>query len=69
KERRAVIMQTYKNALQAGDKNVYFVDGQKIYESVGRDLCTVDNIHPNDLGFWCMANAIGESLKNILGNC
>ncbi len=65
-QRREVILNTYCNALAAGDKNVYFVDGTEIYREVGVDLCTVDHCHPNDLGFWCMANAIEKPLAEIL---
>ena len=64
--RREVILRTYQNARNAGDENVYFVDGDLIYAQVGEDLCTVDGCHPNDLGFWCMANAIGEALEKAL---
>lgn len=56
KERRAVIIDTYNKAIDAGDKNVYFVDGMKYYESYGMSNCTIDGCHPNDLGFWAMAN-------------
>lgn len=65
--RRAVIRRTYENALAAGDRNVYFIDGRQMYREPGRDLCTVDGCHPNDLGFWCMAKTIGGMLKQILG--
>lgn len=65
--RRDVIRRTYENARNAGDRNVYFLDGETIYRDVGVDLCTVDGCHPNDLGFWCMANAIEEQIKSILG--
>lgn len=53
-QRRAVIYKTYENAVAAGDKNVYFVDGLAAYQDVGVEFCVVDNAHPNDLGFWCM---------------
>lgn len=65
-KRRSIIRRTYENAVNAGDKNVYFLDGSKFYQEVGIDLCTVDNVHPNDLGFWCMAKAIAPILGNIL---
>ena len=45
-ERKQVIYQTYQNAVDAGDRNVYFVDGGTIYAPVGRGQCTVDDIHP-----------------------
>lgn len=63
--RRAVIKKTYDKAIAAGDRNVYFVDGNEIYKAVGVGLCTVDDTHPNDLGFWCMANAYGKVLKGL----
>lgn len=66
-KRKAVIRKTYENALAAGDRNVCFLDGQTIYDPVGWDLCTVDRCHPTDLGFWCMANAVGRHLEAILG--
>lgn len=65
-DRWNIIRRTYDNAIKNGDKNVYLVDGREIYKEVGVDLCTVDSIHPNDLGFWCMANKIGEVVKRIL---
>ena len=61
-----VIRTTYENALAAGDKNVYFINGDSIYAPVGLEYCTVDKCHPNDLGFFCMANAIEEVLRGIL---
>ena len=61
-----VIRTTYENALKAGDKNVYFINGDDIYAPVGKEYCTVDKCHPNDLGFFCMANAIGDVIKEIL---
>ncbi len=65
-ERREVIRGTYEAALAAGDENVYFVDGETIFDGVDRDLCTVDTCHPNDLGMYCMANKIGAALKEAL---
>lgn len=67
-KRRGIIRRTYENAVTAGDKNVYFLDGSRFYQEVGVDLCTVDSVHPNDLGFWCMARAITPVLREILKN-
>lgn len=65
-KRAEIIKRTYDNAVLAGDKNVYFIDGETIYADVGLDYCTVDDCHPNDLGFWCMANSIGKVIEEIL---
>ena len=61
-----VIRTTYENALASGDKNVYFINGDDIYAQVGLEYCTVDRCHPNDLGFFCMANAIEKVIRKIL---
>lgn len=68
-DRREVILNTYKKAKKQGDKNVWFVDGKNIYGKSGiggRDLCTVDCIHPNDLGMYRIAKAIYKPLKKAL---
>ena len=65
-ERRKIIRDTCENAKAAGDRNVYFVDGVKIYGQAGREYCRVDYCHPNDLGFWCMAQAIGQVVETVL---
>lgn len=68
-KRKEIIYMTYKNAVDAGDKNVYFLDGRLIYTDEDRDACTVDGCHPNDLGFYRMGKAIcpivEKALKNI----
>ena len=65
-KRREVIRTTYQNAVEAGDKNVYFIDGSTLTWRFGGDSGTVDGCHPNDLGFMCMAVGIGEVVKRVL---
>ena len=64
-KRKEVIRKTYENALAAGDKNVYFVDGSVAYDEVGIDYCVVDNGHPNDLGFWCIAQNAAKVFAKV----
>ncbi|MBE6727460.1 MAG: hypothetical protein E7562_02295 [Ruminococcaceae bacterium] len=59
-----VIMETYNNAKQAGDNNVYLLDGKTLMALAENDG-TVDNCHPNDLGFASMARALINVLKGI----
>ena len=66
-KRRDVIKKTYDDALAAGDRNVWFVDGTKIYEKYGAENCTADGAHPNDLGSRLMAEAIAPALREALG--
>lgn len=65
-ERRQVILRTYENALHAGDKHVYFLDGETFYGPKDRYCCSIDGIHPNDLGFHRMAQVIEPKLREIL---
>ena len=66
RERRDIILSTYENARRNGDENVYFLDGGRIFDGEFRDGCTVDGVHPNDLGFSRMASAILNLLKKAL---
>lgn len=66
RQRRDVIVQTYANALAAGDKNVYYVDGEQFFGATDRELCTVDGCHPNDIGFLRMADTMEPILRHIL---
>lgn len=63
--RAGIIRETYENAKECGDKNVYFIDGRKFFGDKGA-LCSCDNCHPNDLGFYLMAEAIKPTVKRIL---
>jgi hypothetical protein len=65
KKRYAVIRRTYEIAFSAGDSNVYFLGGKSLM-ALAKDDGTVDNCHPNDLGFYSMAAAIGKVLKKII---
>jgi hypothetical protein len=64
--RRKIIFQTWQNACHSGDKQVWFIDGEKLFGTVNRDSCTVDGRHPNDLGFMRMAENIYPVLKSAL---
>lgn len=65
--RKEIIRKTYENAVAAGDKNVYFVDGSTAYDLPGVELCTVDNVHPNDLGFWCIYKNMIPTFEKLFG--
>ncbi len=61
--RREVIRDTYRYAIDHGDQNVYFIDGEQVFSGPYRDLCVTDGTHPTDVGFALMADAIGDTLK------
>ena len=59
-----VIKETYEKAKANGDK-VYYLDGSQLMALAGNEG-TVDGCHPNDLGFYSMAKAVGDVLEGIL---
>lgn len=65
KERAEIIRKTYLKARLKGDKRVYFLDGKHFYGIEERENCAVDGCHPNDLGFYRMAQAIYRKMKRI----
>ena len=64
--RRSVIIESYNKAVASGDKNVYFIDGETLFEGEFYESCTSDGHHPNDLGFYRMADKIGAVLAQAL---
>lgn len=66
-ERDAVVRATYENAVKAGDKKVWFVDGKTLFSGADYSYLTVDNCHPNDLGFYLMFKNSLPTLKKALG--
>ncbi|MBQ3554213.1 MAG: hypothetical protein IJA08_05980 [Clostridia bacterium] len=67
-ERREVVRKTYENAVAAGDKNVYFLDGETFFGTEDRHSCTSDTCHPNDLGHYRMAKVILPVMRKMLEN-
>jgi len=63
--RRNLIFENYSRAFSEGDRNLYFVDGERMFGGDCRDACTVDSCHPNDLGFYRMADAVGAAMQII----
>jgi lysophospholipase L1-like esterase len=56
---------TVERRRAAGDANIHFCDGSTL---MGEDFheCTVDGVHPTDLGFWRMAEALRPVIGKIL---
>lgn len=65
-ERRSVIIKSYEKAKSNGDKNVYFIDGETLFDGEFYESCTSDGCHPNDLGFYRMSCKIGDVIAEIL---
>ena len=52
-----IIRKTYVNAIERGDKHVYFIDGRDLMRIAQNDG-TVDGTHPTDFGFFSMASEV-----------
>ncbi len=66
-DRTEIIKKTVENAKMHGDKNVYFMDiYQHMKEKGIQNEATVDRCHPNDLGFYYMAEALEQILAKAL---
>jgi hypothetical protein len=64
--RREIIRENWQKAVDAGDRNVYFIDGETLFGRKMHDACTVDGCHPNDLGFYRMYKHVLPVLKTAL---
>lgn len=51
RKRRDIIFETFRQAKQRGDENVWFIEGETIFDGPDRFDCTSDLTHPNDIGF------------------
>ncbi len=67
KKRREIVYATYQDAIKSGDKNVYFINGEEIFKYKDSNILSCDGVHPNDFGFWCMAQVIGKKIKEVMG--
>ena len=57
---------SYEKAKSLGDENVYFIDGQTLFDGEFYDSCTSDGCHPNDIGFIRMADKIGAVVAKAM---
>lgn len=62
--RERIIFETYERARALGDENVYFLAGKTLFGK-DKDICTVDGCHPNDLGFYRMAQKIYKKISGM----
>ena len=63
---REIVRRSYEKAVAAGDRNVWFVDGQSLMAGDDWDACMVDANHPNDLGHYRMAKSLAPIMAEAL---
>ncbi|MFC5528112.1 SGNH/GDSL hydrolase family protein [Cohnella yongneupensis] len=63
--RRKIQIDTVREFREQGDNHLFFYDGESL---LGSDFaeCTVDGVHPTDLGFWRMADHLEPVLRTYL---
>lgn len=63
--RRDIQRDAVRKLNRAGDRRVFFLDGGRL---LGRDFdeCTVDGVHPTDLGFMRIADGLAPVVRRIL---
>ncbi len=66
-KRIAIIRATYDYAVSQGDKNVWFIDGKTLFNGDYYRSCTQDGCHPNDIGFYRMAQRFAPVIAEALG--
>jgi len=64
-KRFAIIKKTYDNAIAAGDKNVYLINGLDFFGELKWE-CLVDGVHPSDFGYNLMAKKLSPLIKDLL---
>lgn len=65
--RNRIVKKTVEDAQAAGDKNIWYISGTRLVAPDMPSECTVDGCHPTDLGFYFMARAVEEKLREIYG--
>ena len=56
----------YNDLKKAGDSHLYWIDGDKVWNKEVRHECLNDGVHPNDLGFYLIAQYLEKPLKKLL---
>ena len=62
-KRMRVVEESYEALRKESSAPVHFINGQEIFESHDREMMTMDNTHPTDLGFYCMAEALSRVFR------
>ena len=64
--RRDVVIDTFRAAREAGDKRVWFIDGESFFAGPDECECTVDGVHPSDVGMLKMADCVYRTMLRVL---
>ncbi len=66
--RRDVVIDTFRKARADGDELVWYIDGESFFSGPDECECTIDGIHPNDIGMLKMADSVYQTLLRVLND-
>ncbi|MBR2906713.1 MAG: hypothetical protein IKC26_01550 [Clostridia bacterium] len=64
--RRDIVIDTFRKARAEGDTRVFFIDGESFFAGPDECECTVDGVHPSDIGMLKMADTVHRTMVRIL---
>lgn len=64
--RRDVIIDTYRFARENGDRRVWYIDGEMFFMGKNENDCTIDSVHPSDMGYIYMSDHIECVIRTIM---
>ena len=67
-DRRDVVIDTFRAARAAGDERVWYIDGESFFSGPDETECTVDTVHPTDLGMMKMADNVYQTMLRMLND-
>ncbi|BBH19738.1 hydrolase [Paenibacillus baekrokdamisoli] len=65
-DRKEIQKTTVERLRSEGDRNIHFVDGFTLLGEEDAEECTVDGVHPTDLGFKRMAQSLEPIFRELL---
>jgi len=65
-ERRDVIYDTLRYAKEHGDDRIWYIDGESFFLGANENDCTIDTVHPNDMGYSLMVDGIEATIRKIM---
>jgi len=65
-ERRGVVYDTLRYAKEKGDDRIWYIDGESFFLGANENDCTIDTVHPNDMGYSLMVDGIEATIRKIM---
>jgi len=65
-ERRDIVFDTLRYAKEQGDERIWYIDGESFFLGLNENDCTIDTVHPNDMGYSLMVDGIEATIRKIM---